>query len=98
GRRHWRILSAAAAAVIVVGGGAAVGSVALGGATGEDSGASAPAPDYSDPITSEHRGQDPKAAAPDAGPSFKVVQSGTDYRAADLGTQIGDLLDAPQPQ
>lgn len=96
GRRHWRILSAAAAAVIVVGGGAAVGTIALGEATGEDSGASAPAPDYSDPTSSEDRKQAPKAVAPTAGPPFRVLQSGTDYRAADLGAQIGDLLHAPQ--
>ncbi|MGP4023028.1 anti-sigma factor family protein [Actinomadura sp. 3N407] len=95
GRRHWRILSAAAAAVIVAGGGAAVGSIALGGANGDDGAASAPAHDKSDQTGLE--GVGPKAA-PSAAPAFKVYRSSTEYRAGTLGTQVGKLLDGRRKQ
>ncbi|MEU8798167.1 zf-HC2 domain-containing protein [Spirillospora sp. NPDC048819] len=96
GRRHWRILSAAAAAVIVAGGGAAVGSVALGGADGNDGATTAPAQD--NPKQTGLEGVDPKVAAPSAAPEFKVYRSRTDYRAGTLGAQVEKLLDGRRKQ
>lgn len=95
GRRHWRILSAAAAVVIVAGGGAAVGSVALGGADGNDGAASAPAHGNSDQTDAE--GINPKAA-PSAAPAFQVYRTRTDYRAGTLAAQVGKLLDGRRNQ
>ncbi|TDC75356.1 zf-HC2 domain-containing protein [Actinomadura sp. 7K507] len=89
GRRHWRTLSAAAAAVIVVGGGAAVGSIALDGASSNDGSTAAPAQDQSHERTND---VDPKVAAPEGAPAFKVHSSGTEYRAGDLGSQVSEFM------
>ncbi|GAA4388615.1 zf-HC2 domain-containing protein [Actinomadura sp. NPDC048032] len=95
GRRHWRILSAAAATVVVLGGGATVGKIALDGASSSDSAARHPAPHRS--LTDPGSGSGvPKAAPGDSDPTFKVAQSGTDYRSGTLGEQVGGVVAGEQ--
>ncbi|MGH3240203.1 MAG: anti-sigma factor family protein [Spirillospora sp.] len=100
GRRHWRILSAAAAAVVVLGGGVAVGTTALDGTNGDHAKTSAPPQDNARPSVadggaggeSQQRGS--SGAAPNAAPApaFGVTRSGTDYGAATLAAQIGQVM------
>lgn len=103
GRRPWRVLSAAAAAVVVLGGGAAVGTIAFNEVNSDSGTAVAPPHDNS---SSEEPGAEqggpgtngvaPRTAAPSPARGFKVASSGTDYRAATLGAQVGTLLTARQ--
>jgi hypothetical protein len=95
GRRHWRILSAAAATVVVLGGGATVGKIAMDGASSSDSAARHPAPHRS--LTDPGSGSGvPKVAPGEPAPTFKVAQSGTDYRSDTLGDQVGGIVTGEQ--
>ncbi|MEU4825224.1 zf-HC2 domain-containing protein [Actinomadura sp. NPDC023710] len=95
GRRHWRILSAAAATVVVLGGGATVGKIAMDGASSSDSAARHPAPHRS--LTDSGSGSGvPKVAPGEPAPTFKVAQSGTDYRSGTLGDQVGGIVTGEQ--
>lgn len=95
GRRHWRILSAAAATVVVLGGGATIGKIAMDGASSSDSAARHPAPHRS--LTDPGSASDvPKVAPGEPDPTFKIAQSGTDYRSGTLGDQVGGVVAGEQ--
>jgi hypothetical protein len=97
-RRNLRLLSAAAAAVVAVGGGALVGNELLRSST---------SPDYTksqaaqDPGVSGRRSPAPASALQRGGSGqrqitasghYRLIASGTDYKSAMLGGQVGTAL------
>ncbi|GAA1526795.1 hypothetical protein GCM10009678_05350 [Actinomadura kijaniata] len=108
GRRHWRILSAAAATVVVLGGGAVVGKAALDDARDEGQASATRTTPLLDGGDQQDSPKGAVPSAPSGGqaengkttqrtfaahaPSFGVARTGTDYRAATLGSQVNDLL------
>jgi hypothetical protein len=97
-RRNLRLLSAAAAAVVAVGGGALVGNELLRSST---------SPDYTksqaaqDPGVSGDHSPAPSSALQRGGSGqrqitapghYRLIASGTDYKSAILGSQVGTAL------
>jgi hypothetical protein len=93
GRRHWRILSAAAATVVVLGGGALVSKMALDASDGDHQGAIQPRqPVISDNQKTGDARRPSLRSAPEGAGRFGVVRSGTEYRSATLGRQVGQVV------
>ncbi|XVQ10987.1 anti-sigma factor family protein [Spirillospora sp. CA-255316] len=102
GRRHWRIMSAAAATVIVLGGGGVIGTMVLSGSNEHQGGsANSPISDNHDRGTSGESSNQKKSTSTLVAPegqasartAFKVSQSGTDYRATTLATQVNGMVE-----
>ncbi|MGI8333373.1 anti-sigma factor family protein [Actinomadura scrupuli] len=102
-RRHLRLLSAAAAAVVAVGGGALVGNELLRSSASPDFTKSQAAQDPGDNSVGSAGGVPPGAPAPAASPklapgarpgpgAYRLIASGTDYKGATLGSQVGTAL------